>query len=103
MKQYKATNGLIVGWMKDGIFRKTVQGSIHLLKVMEAWGIDVAIVDELMADKCTEIRIFDVEAELVYAVSFEDFCAKAVERNFVGKQLFLPKKYFTTYEHKPRV
>lgn len=90
-----------VGEMHDSIYRKKVQSTVHLLRVMDAWGIDKKIVDELAVDGCKEIRIFDTMTAMVYAISYEDFVAKGVERNFSNKQIFLPRKYFKTYHYEP--
>lgn len=97
IKTFYNDRGNPIGLLNDDlIFRKCVEGSKHLLKVMDAWGIDKNIVDELGTLKCKEIRIKDKETSIIYCVEISRFMEYAVERNFVGSQLFLPKKYWTT-------
>lgn len=92
---YTNKKGQKVGELKDGIFRKKVSGSKHLLKMMDAWGIDKYIVEELKKQEVEEIRIKDIETDSVYKTSLDVFLGHSVERNFgAGEQLFLSRKFF---------
>jgi hypothetical protein len=94
-KKFTNSSGQMIGWLdEEGIFRKRVRRSRHLLKVMNAWGIDKAVVDEI-ADTCKQIRIFDADSDMVYSCDMETFKTLGVMRDFVGQQVFLPLKYFT--------
>ncbi len=95
---FKNDKRQVIGRMDDkGIFRKEVSKSRHLLKVMNAWGIDMGVVNQI-ASSCKEIRIREKESGTIYSCSFATFKEKGVIRNFVGEQMFLPLKYFTAEE-----
>jgi hypothetical protein len=92
---YTNKRGQRVGELRDGIFRKKVSGSKHLLKMMDAWGIDSSIVDELEKQGVAEIRIKDIETESVYKTSLDVFLGHSVSRDFgAGEQRFLSRKFF---------
>lgn len=94
MKIFKNQKGQKIGWLDEhGVFRKVVSSSRHRLKVMDAWGIDKRVVDELDGS-CKEIKIKDDETGIVYHCTFETFKEIGVLRDFVGEQVFLPLKYF---------
>lgn len=83
--------------MTNGIYRKKVQKSKHLLYKHQAWGIDRAIVEELINRDCTEVRILDTENDIVYKIGFDKFRAYALEDDFgFGVQKFLPLHYWET-------
>lgn len=88
------SKGQMIGNLKDGIFRKVVRGSKHLLKIRNAWGLDSEVVGQLEG-QCKEIRIKDSETGTVFKTSFENFKEHCFEMDFVGKQTFLEKRYFT--------
>lgn len=92
-------NGKRIGWYKpeQKIYRKTVDKNKHLLKIMDAWGIQSTVIDELKDLGCEEIRIKETQEEEVYSIGFETFMYHAVERDFgAGKQRFVSRKFFDT-------
>lgn len=94
------TKQQVVGELKEGIFRKKVYGSKHLLKLMDAWGIDSSIIRHLQLEKATQVRIKDMETDTVYAISLDDFMLHSVERDYgAGKQLFVSRKFFEESTH----
>lgn len=96
MKQYKNHKGQFCGWLSDDkIYRKEVDPSKHKLKIMEAYGIDKRIMDDLRNELCTEIRIRESPSGRILSISFDDFLEKSVLRNFETEQLFVSIKYFT--------
>lgn len=102
MKQYKNNRGQFCGWLsEDKIYRKEVDSRKHKMNIMDGYGIDKRIVDDLRNDLCTEIRIKETDLHRILHISMEDFLEHSVLRNFDGEQLFVSLKYFT--ERKPTV
>lgn len=82
---------------EDNVFRKQVSVKRHLLKIMDAWGIQENVIDEL-TDTGATIQIHEREDDKIYSISVDDFLAHAVVRDFGdGKQYFTSRKFFTTY------
>lgn len=98
--QYTNSKGKIVGNEKDGIYRRRAKSSKHLLRVMDAWGIDKSILENLTERGATEIRILDEDKNEVYSVTVAKFNELGVERDFEGPQVFLPRKYWEVTNHK---
>ena len=85
-----------VGTLNEGIFRKRVRKSKHLLRSLNAWGIQFDTLTDLRDGGCTEIRIKDEEEHKVYAVPFNHFYRTATVENFGdGPQAFLPRNEWT--------
>jgi hypothetical protein len=88
---YKSIQGKMIGKIADGIFYKQVKKSKHLLRKWDAWGIDQAILDNLVKEGIQEIAIFELEEHTVYSVSVKDFIEKGILADFgYSKQVFLP-------------
>lgn len=99
----KFTNarGQIVGILHaDKTFRKRVRKSAHLLNILDAWGIDESILTKLGKAGCKTIKIEDSEEKMLYEATFDVFTAFGIEKNFVGRQLFLPRRYFSVIHMK---
>jgi hypothetical protein len=64
------------GKVKDGVYRKVVFGSRHLLRVPRSWCIDC---DDLAAvdNQATVIDVYDEESKITYSTSIEFFKAHA--------------------------
>ena len=94
MKVYKSARDKMVGQLGDDhVYRSKRKASKHLLNIMDAWGVDKAIFEELVADKCEELRILDQDEMVVYTIPLQDFAECAVERNFGhSAQLFVSRK-----------
>lgn len=92
MKEYLTKENKRVGLMVNGIYRSVRRKSKHLLKILDAWGIDVKILEPLKEDGCKEIRILDNDEGTVYTIDLDTFISKGIEKNFVGRQVFLPRK-----------
>lgn len=88
------SKGQVIGKLKDGIFRKKVKKSKHYMRVLNAWGLDVEVVDKLRASKCTEIRILDTESQSIYSTPFEVFDNKGFVKDFSSEQKFLVIKHW---------
>jgi hypothetical protein len=96
---FRNAKGLVVGHFINKIYRKRVDSKKHRLRVMNAYGIDSGIVEELKTLECQEIRILETDTQQVLSIPFNQFVALAVERNFEGSQKFLPVHYFKYEPH----
>lgn len=56
-----------------GIAWKTVQGSIHLMRMYNAWALDSWAFDKLIELGITEFRIKDTETNIVYITSMKNW------------------------------
>lgn len=75
----------------DGSFTKQVQGSKHLLRMHNAWAIDLEILNKLKSLGCRYIYIKDTETGISYGMFFSMFMEKSISVNFgYGPQLALP-------------
>ncbi len=90
-----------IGWLRDKKFRKVVSKKKHLFKLMDAWGIEKYIVTDL-TDRysCEQIRIKEIDENVIYVISLNDFLTNAVERNFETPQLFCSRKFFKKLDAK---
>ena len=99
---FRNAKGKVVGELAGDIYRKKVEGSKHLLKMMDAWGIDKSIVVELVSLGAQEIRILDTETDIVYSIPVTTFVDKSVVRDFGDtEQMFLSRHFFTKEELVP--
>lgn len=86
----------IVGALhSDGAYRTKRKSSVHLLKVMDAWGIDEVILEKIR-ERASSIRLLDTDKGMVYVVDMDTFVAKSIPKDFgYGAQRFLPRSYWT--------
>ncbi|RDV84892.1 hypothetical protein [Ammonifex thiophilus] len=88
-----------VGQIKDGRFIKKVR-TRQKLRVMDAYGIDASVVEELRKQGVTEIELHEVDTGKLYNLPLPVFLEKAVIRS-IGKfppRLYLPLRYWATEE-----
>lgn len=94
---FRNQKGQVTGSLREGIFRKRVQGSKHQLRKPPAYGMDEHIFKKL--PKGTEIRILDIETGLVYKASIDLWSEKGFTQNRGhGLQRFLILEEFETYK-----
>lgn len=93
-KDFTNNKGKMCGYWIDGIYRKRVNSQKHRLRVMDAYGIDKAIVEELKLLKTHSVRIQEEDTGKILDVSFDFFCQMGIERDLDGVQVFLPVRYF---------
>lgn len=98
LKIFKNTKGQKIGWSKEGIFRKEVSKKKHLMKIFDAWGIDLDVLNQI-TKTCTEIRILDKDEHKVYTTTPEQYMTLGIKRNFETEQIFLPRKHFNVTNH----
>ena len=94
MKTYRNNKMQIVGCLKDGVFRKKVQKSKHLMRNANGWAISDSILTSLRKEECKEIRIKDTENSLIYSIEFKHFMAYSTVIGYQDVQRVLPTHYF---------
>jgi len=80
-----------IGTLKDGIFRKKVQKSKHLMRINDSWAIQLDALNQLHKQGCTEIRILETEENKVYSTPLEKIWKEGTVMHFDGDQAFLPR------------
>jgi hypothetical protein len=65
------------------------------MKILDAYGIEGFVVDDLDSMGISEIRIKEDDTGNVYSVPYEVFLEKRFLKNFQTPQYFLPLKHFT--------
>lgn len=94
--KFRNSEGKVIGKVSGDVFSKRVLASRHLLKALDAWGIDKSVIDSLVKEGVQNIVIYEKEGGIYYEVSVEDFVAKGIEGDFGhGRQIFLPRTNFT--------
>ncbi len=84
-----------IGWASGETFHKEVKQSIHLFRKFNAWGIDKQVVEELLADGVRNVLIHEVEHNVYYFATLNDYVEHGIEGDYGHSvQLFLPLKYF---------
>lgn len=69
--------------------------------MMDAWGIEKYVIDDLN-DRydCEQIRIKETEEGVIYIISMDDWNEHSVERNLETPQEFVSRKYFKKLDSK---
>lgn len=88
----------MVGEMRDGIFRKIVNPKIHKMRVLDAYGIESNVIEQIK-DTCKEIRIKEKGTGTVYRISFKEFMERSFEKNYSTPQRFLRIKDWITNDN----
>jgi len=95
-RNYTNNKGKICGYvLDDNIYRKKVVSTKHKMKIFDAYGIDMKIVNTLISEEVKEIRILETDTNTILSVDIDVFNEHAIIKDFDGKQMFLPIKYFT--------
>lgn len=81
------------------VFYKAVSTHSKLL-VLNAYGIEKCVVEELKERGCKLIQIEEINTGNIYEIDFAKFIEKAILRTFGNstEQYYLPLKYFTKVE-----
>lgn len=95
MEKQFIVNGKNFGWIRDGVFKKRVHSQKHKMKILDAYGIEKFVVDELDTLDVTEIRIKEEDTGNVFSIPYTDFKEKRFLKDFQTPQYFLQLKYFT--------
>jgi hypothetical protein len=94
--QYRNSSGKIIGKISGDVFCRNVKKSKHLLRKWNAFGIDKAVLDNLIRNGIQKIKVHETEEDIDYETSIKDFVEKGIEAEFAncGKQIFLPLENF---------
>ena len=94
-------NNKKIGSLVDGVYRKRVKKSKHLMRMNDAWGIQYEVLQELKQKGCTEIRVLDTEDNIVYITTMDTYFSKSQVMNWGdGQQAFLPRGEWNLIEVK---
>ena len=86
----------IKGKVIGKIFKRDLLGSKHRMRVIPGWGIDVAIITELISKSVQTVEITDMETKTKYTTRLCDFLLHGVLKDFgYGEQRILPDKWWT--------
>lgn len=87
----------IIGTLEDKVFKKTVKESKHLMRLLNAWGVDAQIfTDVLMSDQCHVIMVKDIETKINYMTLPSIVKKHGVFKHYKPHraQIFLPRRYW---------
>jgi hypothetical protein len=83
--------GKRIGTVSGDTYSKKVKKSKHLLRILNAWGIDKEVVDHLARSGVTKVLIHESEEKIDYFVPLSEFIEKGILRDFGhSPQVFLP-------------
>ena len=90
-------DGKPVGYVEDGILKKRVQASKHMLRIPRGWAWDKDILEEAVAEGIEVTEIFDTEEEITYTAKIKDILeiGQEINRGY-GLQVCLPLYYWKT-------
>jgi hypothetical protein len=96
-------DGKNIGELENGILRKQVKESVHLLKKLDAWGIDLEVFEKVV-EQNGEIRIFDTENELLYTVKAKVGWEQGRQDDYgYGEQVFIPRSLFSVISYRRKM
>lgn len=84
---------------REGLtFSKTVHRGKHLHRALNAWALQVSVLDQLRAAGVAIIEVKDAETGAVYRTTLERLESEAIRRDYPphGPQLFLPLHRWST-------
>ena len=64
--------GRVVGTVENGIFRKSIKGSVHLLRKPRAIAFDISTLHDAARAGATQVEITDVENGKIYLARIDD-------------------------------
>ncbi len=90
-------NGMIVGEIvtEKKLLKKSVKGSIHMLRQPQGWTWDDAIITEAQKNGVETIRIFDQETGISYYSSMQHFMEKSFR---IVRGYYAPQKVLLLYQ-----
>jgi hypothetical protein len=92
---YRNNNNRIIGQVKGNTFIKSVKKSKHLFKKLNAWGIDKAVLEQLLNDGVENIEIKETEEKKSYKAKLTEFNKYGEVADFGhGVQVFLSLSHY---------
>ncbi len=92
-----------VGILEERYFTKYVKESKHLMKMMDAWGIDWKLFNTHLDDGYITVIIIDTETDKIYTADAWVWRKHGKIKSFGhGEQIFLARKYFDVQDGKQR-
>jgi len=90
-RQVFASNGRVVGEVRDGVLRKTVRRSVHFLRYPRAIAWDLVTLEQAERLGATRCEVADAETGDTYSASLAAFWREGVRLNRGhGDQVALP-------------
>ena len=87
--------GKMIGKVLGDTYTKKVKKSKHLMIILNAWGIDKSVVDNLVKSGVTKVLIHETEEKIDYFVPLSEFIEKGIERDYGhSPQVFLSLHHF---------
>jgi hypothetical protein len=84
--------GKMVGNLHEGVFRKVVDSRKHKMKILQAYGIQKVIFDDLKKNGCHQIQVYEKDKDTMHCSTIEDWSNGIVQDYGDGLQIFLPIK-----------
>ena len=95
---------LVIGNISDNRFYKSVMKSKHLMRNLNAWGVDAEALYDVIKPNANSIIVYDKENNVVYETTTQKFIDFGVEKDFgFGKQTFLPLKYWNMTDREKTI
>jgi hypothetical protein len=89
--------GSIVHRPEGATFCKTLRGSVHLFRALDAWAMQAEVLDDLRLVGVRAVEVRDSEAAITYRADLAVFERDGITRDFGhGPQVFLPRKFWQT-------
>lgn len=88
--------GKVIGKLENGVLKKIVRGSVHMLQKPKGWAWDKHVIEETKILGGKSIEITDTETQTKYKAKLDDFefFGIAFNRGY-GEQIVLPIKYWS--------
>ena len=87
------------------IFSKQVRKSVHLMRVIDSWGIDSKFFHKTLLPTDALIKVYDAEENKTYRIKACKFKENGVFYHFKNAskdhraQIFLPRKFWEIIDH----
>jgi hypothetical protein len=102
--EVRATNGKVVGEVVDGVLRKSIRGSVHMLRQPTAIAWDLVCLEQAEALGATRTEVLDTETGTLYTAPLSAFWRDGIRLNRgFGDQVALPLDRWTVTRPGERV
>lgn len=91
----------VIGFLdnKNRRFKKTVERSKHLFRVLDAWGLDSDFFTDVLLPGEYRIQVFDKEDKVVYEIDTEKVSKKGRYYHFKNKKIDHRAQIFCSRRH----